>query len=305
MPGDRVAMQPSAPVSATAAARAADVSVVMITRDRRAEAIEAVRRLRALPERPPVIVVDNGSRDNTVAALHLADPGVRTLVLEQNIGAAARNLGVRLARTSYVAFSDDDSGWQQGALARALARFAADERLAVLAARILVGPEGRLDPTCRDMATRFPPDADGSVPVVGFVACGAVVRKDAFLEAGGFESRFGVGGEEALLAFDLLRAGWKLRYVDEVVALHWPSPSRNRAARRRIETRNALWLAWLRRPARAASRASWRSALAALHDRDCRAGMLDALAGLPWALRNRRPVPPALEALIDAAEAGR
>lgn len=281
------------------------VSVVMITRDRCAEARRAVRALRALPERPPVIVVDNGSRDDTAQALHRDGAAVTVLRLARNRGAAARNDGVRAATTPLVAFCDDDSGWHPGALARAAARFAADPRLALLAARVLVGTQQRLDPVCADMATRFVADAhDGAgVPIVGFMACGAVVRRAAFLAAGGFEERFGVGGEEAMLAYDLLRGGWKLRYVDDVVAQHWPSPVRNRAARRRIETRNALWLAWLRRPLAPAARASLRGALAALRDRDARRGVLEALGGLPWALRHRHPVPAALEALIRAAEA--
>jgi N-acetylglucosaminyl-diphospho-decaprenol L-rhamnosyltransferase len=35
--------------------------------------------------------------------------------------------------------------------------------------------------------------------VLGFVACGAVVRRSAFLEADGFHPRFEVGGEESIL----------------------------------------------------------------------------------------------------------
>jgi hypothetical protein len=54
----------------------APVTVAVITRDRCAQAVQSVDRLPALPERPPVIVVDNGSTDATVAALSQR-PGVR------------------------------------------------------------------------------------------------------------------------------------------------------------------------------------------------------------------------------------
>lgn len=45
------------------------VSVVTITRDRRDEAVRSVRKILQLPERPRVVVVDNGSTDGTSAAL--------------------------------------------------------------------------------------------------------------------------------------------------------------------------------------------------------------------------------------------
>jgi hypothetical protein len=41
------------------------VTVVIATRDRRDELLTTLGHLRALPERPPVIVVDNGSTDGS------------------------------------------------------------------------------------------------------------------------------------------------------------------------------------------------------------------------------------------------
>ncbi|MGW6930560.1 glycosyltransferase family 2 protein [Lentzea sp. NPDC054927] len=57
----------------------------------------------------PVILVDNASADETVARVRQDFPQVTVLESEVNLGAAARNLGVRLARTPFVAFADDDS----------------------------------------------------------------------------------------------------------------------------------------------------------------------------------------------------
>ena len=198
----------------------------------------------------------------------------------------------------YVAFSDDDSWWAPGALARAVELLERHPRLAVLAARVLVGPDERLDPVCREMArSPLPPAADLPGPsVLGFIACGAVVRRAAFLEVGGFDVRLGVGGEEELLSVDLAARGWGLAYVEEVVAHHHPSPSRDPSGRRRVQVRNALWSAWLRRPLGGAARQTAHLAALALHQRGARSGILLALLGLPWVLRERRPVHPELEA---------
>src|SRR5206468_1912268 len=88
-------------------------------------------------------------------------------------------------------------------------------RMALLAARVLVGPAAVIDPTCEAMArSPLPPRADSPGPsILGFLACGAVVRRSAFLAVGGFAGRFGVGGGEELLGIDLALAGiaWVLR----------------------------------------------------------------------------------------------
>ena len=84
------------------------VTVVIATRNRRPELLRTLGRLRDLPERPPVIVVDNASADDSPAAVRDRFPAVTLRVLPRNAGAAARNVGVALAATPYVAFSDDD-----------------------------------------------------------------------------------------------------------------------------------------------------------------------------------------------------
>jgi GT2 family glycosyltransferase len=204
---------------------------------------------------------------------------------------------VRLLETEYVAFSDDDSWWAAGSLARAAALFSAHPRLGLIAARILVGPECRLDPTCAEM-TRSPLPADAGLPgppIIGFVACGAIVRRRAYLAAGGFEPRFGVGGEEQLLALDLAAAGWELAYVETIVAHHHPWPDEaGRQGRRALELRNLIWTAWLRRPLRVALAKSAALAIAAVSEGRARS-VLAAARGLPWVLRRRRRLPAEVE----------
>jgi N-acetylglucosaminyl-diphospho-decaprenol L-rhamnosyltransferase len=258
-----------------------EVTVVIATRNRHA-------RLRAtVPHhRAPVILVDNGSDDPPVL------PGVDIVRLPDNIGAAARNIGVQKARTPYVAFADDDSWWAPGSLARAAALLREHPRAGLLTARVLVGEQHRLDPVSAGMATApigMPPGAAGP-SVLGFLSCAVVVRRDAFLAVGGFERRLFVYGEEALLAMDLAAAGWELSYVDDLRVHHFPEPGgRNPGARRRIETRNRVLTALLRRPPATVART-----IGAALRRDP-AGLAGAARHLPWALRQRRPLPATVE----------
>jgi N-acetylglucosaminyl-diphospho-decaprenol L-rhamnosyltransferase len=276
----------------------APVAVVIATRNRGPELLGTLARLRALHEQPPIVVVDNGSTDGTAELVRAHCPRVQVVGLRRNHGGAARTIGARLLDSPYVAFSDDDSWWAPGALSRAAELLDRHPRLAVLAARVLVGPDERLDPVCREMAlSPLPPAADLPGPaVLGFIACGAVVRRAAFLEVGGFDVRLGVGGEEELLSLDLAARGWGLAYVEEVIAHHHPSPSRDPSGRRRVQVRNALWSAWLRRPLGGAARQTAHLAALAMHHPGAWSGVLLALLGLPWVLRERRPVPRALEA---------
>lgn len=273
------------------------ITVVMITRNRSQRLRQALARLCRLPEEPPVIVVDNGSTDDTASVAAAAR--VRYVALGRNAGAAGRNVGVREARTPLVAFSDDDSCWLPGALARAGAIFEAYPRLGLIAARVQVGEHGRVDPVSQEMersCLSAVPDLPGP-RVLGFLACGALVRRDAFLQAGGFHPRFGVGGEERLLAIDLARHGWGLAYCADVAACHEPEAlDGGRPGRRARMLRNDLWTTWLRRGARPALAATLQAVHAAARDPELRSGLGAALVGLPWALRERCVVAPALDA---------
>jgi GT2 family glycosyltransferase len=274
----------------------------VLSHNRRARLMDTVERLLALPERPPIVVVDNGSADGSAQAVGERWPAVRMSALADNRGAAGRNVGAELVETELVAFCDDDSWFASGALARAEQLFGRHPRLALVAARILVGPEEMLDPTCDAMA-RSPLGGDGAGRrVLGFVACGAVVRRSAFLEAGGFHSRYAIGGEEALLAMDLAARGYELVYADDVVAHHHPPRRGPKPGRRRVATRNDLWSAWMRRPLAGAVGQTARTAWSARLDRETLAGMFDAVRGAPRALRERRPVPHRVERDVRAIE---
>jgi GT2 family glycosyltransferase len=277
------------------------VTVSVLTHNRKGEVLGVLARLRALPERPAIVIVDNGSADGTADAVQAAYPDVSVVRLHRNTGASGRNAGIVGARTPWVALSDDDTWWHPGALARAAALLEAHPRLAVVTARVLVGADAHEDPACRQMAASpLPrrPELPG-VPVAGFMAGASVIRRDAVLAVGGFESRFFLGGEEELLAMDLLAAGFSLAYVPEVVAFHHPSPSRDATARQRMLVRNAIWSAWLRRRPVTALRRTWHVIRREPRIRSGIGGTLAALAGVWWVPFRRHVLPPDVERLLE------
>jgi GT2 family glycosyltransferase len=269
------------------------VTVVIITRNRRRSLLRTLDHLRALPERPPVIVVDNGSTDGSVRAVGDRYPEVTAIAVGANLGPAGRNLGVARASTRYVAFSDDDSWWDPGALDEAAGLLDRSPDVGLVAARVLVGPDEVLDPTSAAMATsRLPRHPATSCPtVLGFLACGAVVRREAYLGSGGFHPDLAIPGEEALLALDLASSGWQLVYAASVVARHHPEPTGDRRGRARRQVADAVLVAWMRLPVGSAVRATLRALRSADGVAPGLLGSIDAVRRWRWAVSGRRVVP--------------
>ncbi|QMV24126.1 glycosyltransferase [Streptomyces sp. SCUT-3] len=307
--------------------------VVVITRDRRERLLHTLERLTALPERPPVVVVDNASSDGTARAVRERFPQARLLTPGRNLGAVGRNLAARVTTTPYLAFCDDDSWWEPGALAGAADLLDAHRQVAAVTARILVHPvphapqdphepqdphapqdphepqdpyappgavaqgdpyEDPVVPELRHSPLPAPDWLPG--PALGsFLAAATVLRTDAFREADGFSPRLWLGGEEELLAADLAASGWWLVHADNLTVHHRPAPRRDSTLRRRHGIRNTLWFGWLRRPAPAAVRRTVRLAASVPRDTVSARAFAEALAGLPWVLRERRPLPAEVE----------
>ncbi len=109
------------------------VSVVIPTYNRAAIVGQAVESALAQTLAPcEVIVVDDGSSDDTEAALQRFGDRVR-FVRQRNAGpAAARNRGIRQSNGEFVAFLDSDDLWMTQKLERQMGLFASDPSLGVV-----------------------------------------------------------------------------------------------------------------------------------------------------------------------------
>ncbi len=282
-------------------------TIVVLTHNRRMQVLSTLDCLYRLPGRWPIVVVDNGSSDGTAAAIAARFPSVMLIRAKRNLGAAARNFGVAYAQTPYVAFCDDDTQWEPGALERAVHLLDNSPSVAVVSACVQVGATRRPDPACLSMAQS--PLAREHLPgpqLLGFMAGACVMRTSAFYDVGGYWPPFFIGGEEALMALDLVERGWRIVYADDVITRHFPSLCRDSRLRERLLIRNAIWVAWMRRPLRAAwheTSVQWRAA----RERGIAwPTMVQMVLGLPRALRYRKVVSPAVEnmrALLDIAAA--
>ena len=148
-----------------------------------------------------VIVVDNGSEDDTESVVRDMDPMQFRYIREDRVGLSfARNAGVAAARAHYIGFTDDDcrvsSTWLETAWA-VIEREHPD---------MLGGPYSPLyltppPPWFKDSyAAGIQADEAGFLPDAQFLSGGNLfIRRDLVIELGGFNTSFGMTGSRISL----------------------------------------------------------------------------------------------------------
>lgn len=177
-----------------------------------------------------IIVVDDKSPDDTVAAIQAKYPAVRVLPNAVNCGpAVARNRGIREARGKYiVGFDSDVTVPDRDVLRKVVETFDAHPDAAVLAFRLFT-PEGKEDslrwwhpvPIDRYADRRFQTDY--------FSGTGYAARRDTFIAAKLFPEILYMHYEEVELAFRVLDTGASILYCPDLTVLHHAHPVATRS----------------------------------------------------------------------------
>jgi GT2 family glycosyltransferase len=196
--------------------RAPRVALVLIGRN------EGARLVAALASVPagvgPVVYVDSGSTDGSVAAAEAAGANVVRLDMARPFTAArARNEGfAALAGEApdYVQFIDGDCTLDPGWIDTAVAFLQANPQAAVACGR---RRERRPDASVWNWLC----DVEWDTPPGRAKACGgdALVRAAAFAKVGGFDPTL-IAGEEPELCVRLRAAGWEIWRLDAEMTLH-------------------------------------------------------------------------------------
>ena len=195
------------------------VSVVIPVKDRAGElgrCLDSIARVDYPPSLVQVIVVDDGSSDASAAVA--ASRGA-VVIPSGGTGrgpAAARNVGARAASGEILAFIDSDCTASVDWLAELLPAFADPKTVAV---------GGLVDGMCSDSAVDRYEKVMSSLSLGGremsgnsgddtfyLPSCNLLVRREAFLQAGGFNDSMHVG-EDVDLTWRLRDSGWTIVYL--------------------------------------------------------------------------------------------
>ncbi|MBL8841524.1 MAG: glycosyltransferase [Planctomycetes bacterium] len=194
----------------------APVSCVISSFNKRDHVIANLRAL-AQQERPPaeVIVVDNCSGDGTAAAVRAQFPEVRLIEMPHSRFGACEtfNLGFKAATQEFVAILDDDVVLPPSWIARLLERFAREPATTALITTLVIEP---------DMPDAYLARADVREEryLCTFRGCGSLARRAALEQAGWYDERLFIYGNERDLATRLLDLGWRVLLHPDVVTFH-------------------------------------------------------------------------------------
>lgn len=197
----------------TAAFPKSRVSVVTIGRN---EGERFRLCLESIPAGTPIVYVDSGSTDGSVALAR--GRGVSVVELDTSIpftAARARNAGLaEVGDVEFVQMIDGDCALDPLWLDRAMATMDEDPTLAVVFGR-------RRERHPEASVFNLLCDDEWNVPVGLTDACGgdALFRRRALAEVDGYAPEL-IAGEEPDMCLRLRRRGWRIRRIDAEMTLH-------------------------------------------------------------------------------------
>jgi glycosyltransferase involved in cell wall biosynthesis len=157
-----------------------------------------------------VIVVNDGSTDNTEAVLRQYGDRIRHVFQQHKGLSAARNAGIREARGEVVAFLDADDRWLPEKVEKQIALLESDSGIGIVGCGShLINEEGAIIRTsrARDYAKRSDYLKELAVRNIVSGGSGALVRKECFSRVGLFDETL-TSSED----WDMwLRIGWEYR----------------------------------------------------------------------------------------------
>lgn len=173
-----------------------NITFAVLTRNRAGAVLRCVESLRVqLSDGDELLVLVNGTEDDTTARLVAAVPQARVVETSRNLGCpGGRNRLAQLAKTEWIVYIDDDGEVPPGFVA--LARRSIQEHPG---AAVIAG--------CAIDAVHPDPDTLSPGPVGNFSGGICVLRRSLFLELGGYPEEGVRQGEEIEYAIKLLRQG--------------------------------------------------------------------------------------------------
>ncbi len=233
-----------------------DLSIIIVnwnTRELLSQCLESVAAdLRQAPSvMAETIVVDNASRDDSVAWVREHFPWVRLIENSENVGfARANNQALQGSDSRYALLLNSDTKVLPHALEKLVAFMEAQPKAGACGARLL-NADGSLQPGCSPMLTperefwrlifldRFVHRATYSQkfwqatqpqPVEVIKGACLLLRREALAQVGVLDDSYFMYTEEVDLCYRLAQAGWTLWWVPEAQVIHFGEASSRQVA---------------------------------------------------------------------------
>jgi glycosyltransferase involved in cell wall biosynthesis len=171
-----------------------------------------------------VIVVNDGSTDNTLQVLAEFNEKIQVITQANGGSSAARNTGIRATSSEYIAFLDADDFWLPHKLEQQMPLFEEDPKVGLVFGDILLATSKGV---LKDTNFKLMPPSKGMVFHDLFKgnfipATSVVIRRCCIDEVGFFDE--GVLGPEDYDLWLRISQAWNVAYVNEPVAIYRISP---------------------------------------------------------------------------------
>jgi GT2 family glycosyltransferase/glycosyltransferase involved in cell wall biosynthesis len=215
--------------------RAGVVSVILVNFRGADDTIEAIRHLGRLDwpiDKLEIVVVENGSGDNSAELIRTAAPHVTLIESKTNEGfAGGCNLGVARSAGEFAAFLNNDARPHKDWISSAVDRFNESSRIGAVASKVLDWDGEKVDYIGAALTwfgmgykplTGEPAPTSHNVAKDVLFGTGSAmfIRRTVFDELAGFDERFFMFFEDVDLGWRLNLRGWRFVYEPKSLAFH-------------------------------------------------------------------------------------
>lgn len=205
-----------------------------------------------------VILVDNGSADNSVELIECEYPEVKIVCLESNHGfAGGNNEGLLQSRGDFIALLNTDATLAENWLAATVTAMTADAAIGSCFAKIVIEGTSLVDSAGDQFSNAFHAVKIGEFEqesrhceqrfVTGACAAAVMYRRSMIDQIGFFDQDFFLNAEDTDLNMRAWLAGWKCLFIPESTAYHKVSATLGRMSDTAVYhySRNIEWV-WLK-----------------------------------------------------------
>lgn len=209
-------------------------SIVITTKNRKAELSNAIESCLKLKGDPEIFVFDDGSDDGTIELVKNKFPSVRLYRENLSLGLIdARTKAATLVQGNIIFTLDDDAVFSDENI---VLDIISDFKIPAIGAVAIPLINIKYS---QDIIQKAP-DTNGTYIISQYIGTAHALRKDVFLKLGGYRNSLVRQNEESDYCIRMLDAGYFVKLGTSAPIIHYESPARDRKLIKFYEARNNI-----------------------------------------------------------------
>ena len=211
------------------------VSIIIVTWNRKEDILDALDAIKKQTyPNLEVIIVDNGSTDDTVKEIRKLYKDYQLICLPSNVGCEEGfNVGIVNATGSILIYLDSDAFFEDDGISKIVDKFNNNPSLGIIDPRIY----NFYSKSIQNEPKNWPPSNRI------FTGCAVGIRKEVIDNTGLRPKNYFIYASENDIAMRALDYGYKIEHFSDIVAYHKESPTKRLSPKfYYYSTRNCIWL---------------------------------------------------------------